>query len=192
MACRQAEWDKSLESVDQHGAELAHLQWNLIRQQVTSLVRDVNGLKDELSVLSASRESSHAEILEVLSAQKADSAVKAFELADMVAKERLAREEHAHALESTYSKLSADYAAVHAELRNAHKQSRSALEAKIAELVNSHHEHTSNISSNHNALSAAHHELEKSLRHEIAVLHESHQLVHKFVGQRTSELQKKT
>lgn len=47
IACRQAEWDRQLESVDQRQAELLGTQWRLVREQTGVLARELASLQQQ-------------------------------------------------------------------------------------------------------------------------------------------------
>jgi len=53
ITAKQAEWEKQLESADQKQAELFHFQWNLIKEQLSHLTREMQTLRQDNDALRA-------------------------------------------------------------------------------------------------------------------------------------------
>jgi len=122
---RQRQWDRQAASADQKQAELSHIQWNLIREQIATFAREIVAVRSDLKALKrvetqqqeelnaekVQRQELQMEIEEKLRATKESNELLLVEfqevlksVADMVAhetKERLMRDRHVADEEAT-------------------------------------------------------------------------------------------
>lgn len=56
ITAKQAAWEKQLESADQKQSELSNLQWNLVREQLSSLTREVATIRHDSEAHHASEQ----------------------------------------------------------------------------------------------------------------------------------------
>lgn len=65
MALKQADWERQMDAADQKQAKLMHFHWNLIRDQIGTLVRELAGMRQEITGLQMSNTKSvsrHADV----------------------------------------------------------------------------------------------------------------------------------